>query len=315
MTVSVTALTLILFLANARAAGNHIGLSSPDTRYAFQEYLAQKEGAGYKVFMLAVNGAYAWAARRSYDSALKMASDNCRRHAAPRRCELYAVGDTVVWGLSKQEQKDSIAAYKTRVGVPEYHSADSLPEIFTVKGAEAFTEYKFWKEGPNLFKVFVLSHYGAWSWNTDFSYEQAEREAIELCEQARHSRRGSCRPYAIGDTIVWEKSEKETRAVASAYKSSKTFLGTHAVNASLGFKTVRAFRTYQLDPDFKFFAVGNNAWGKSDRASFDLALEEAMSVCKKYAGRPCELFAVGDTVVWKMPENKLREIMDAYKQR
>ena len=53
-----------------------------------------------------------------------------------------------------------------------------------------------------------------------------------------------------------------------------------AIRASLRFAQIQAFRTFQEHFDYKFFAMSNDAWGTSSRDSFDLALDETMSVCE-----------------------------------
>lgn len=304
-----------LICSSAGAAPQHIGFLSPQVSHAFQEYLSERTDDGFKLFMVASDGTFAWSARSSFEAAFDTAREKCNELRNPWKCDLYAVGDTIVWGMPEKDRVAIIAGYRERSGQETRPAVALPPPASTIEGEKAFLEYRDWDEGPNLFKVFALSKSGAWSWSTRFSYEAAERDAIAHCEEAPGSRRGLCRPYAIGNTVVWTMPETSVRSVISTYQISRTALGPPATEAPLGVRTLQAFRAYQTSADFKFFAIGGGSWGTSNRDSFELALEETMSVCRQYAGRPCELFAVGNTVVWGASEEIRKQVMDTYRQR
>ena len=309
-------LALSFLSINAAAAPAHPGFLSPQVSHGFQEYLAEDARGGFKLFMVAGNGTFAWAARSTFEAAFQAARGKCSELRSPWRCDLYAVGDTVVWGLAEKDKAATIANYLEQKTDQRSPPHASLPAASgTPEGAKAFAEYSAWDEGPNLFKVFILSESGAWSWSARFSYEAALHDAIEHCEQAPGSRRGLCHLYSIGDTVVWELPEQEIQSVVSTYQFGKTDLGPPATEAPLGVRTLQAFRAYQQALDYKFFAIGGRSWGTSNRDSFELALEETMDTCRQYANRPCELFAIGDTVVWGFSEQIKAQVMDAYRAR
>ncbi len=61
-------------------------------REAYQRFL---DGDAPKAFAVAPNGA--WGARLGHAQAMKLALENCQKHAKEARCQLYAVDDRVVW--------------------------------------------------------------------------------------------------------------------------------------------------------------------------------------------------------------------------
>ena len=70
----------------------------------------------------------------------------------------------------------------------------------------------------NAFKVFVLEDDWAWEYRNRDTYEAALKAAMDACDK-HASRRGLCRLFAVGDTVVWDMSEKERDAVIEAYRT------------------------------------------------------------------------------------------------
>jgi TPR repeat protein len=90
---------------------------SSDGLAGFRRYIRMDAYGKFKVFAAARKGAWSYRSGVSYDTAAKAALDVCQSYAGSgysqsSKCRLFAVGDTVVWNLSKREAQKVIAAYR-----------------------------------------------------------------------------------------------------------------------------------------------------------------------------------------------------------
>lgn len=95
------------------------GLESPMTIAAFNDYLAVDDEAVFKVFIKAKRGAFAYRKGSEYGAIVKAATEHCKEGSSAAQgssgaCRLFAVGDTVVWDMSKSERKRAVDAYRKR---------------------------------------------------------------------------------------------------------------------------------------------------------------------------------------------------------
>ena len=84
-------------------------------------------------------------------------------------------------------------------------------------------------------------------------------------------------------------------------------------------KVFEAYEKYELrfegDNSFKVFALANDgAWTWRMRPTLDAAIEETMTECAMYTNLSgCRLFAVGNTIVWDMPEEEQKMVLAKYR--
>jgi hypothetical protein len=112
-----------------------------------------------------------------------------------------------------------------------------------------------------------------------------------------------CRLYAVGDTVVLNMSQQEIDASVSKYSRSG--------------RIARAFKSYLLASDFKALAVDpSSGWSAAGVGLPTLAeaIEEAMARCSEDA-RTCQLYAVGDVVVYGLPKDQADAAIEQYRQR
>ena len=192
----------------------HPKLNSARHKKEFQDYLRHFEGPqGYKVLVMSPRGAFAWLSRASYEMALNDTINWCAERTTLAGCKLFAVGDTIVWDMSLTEQEKVIGAYK----------ASKTPisiEVTAQLSTSAIGGFGGYQSAYDLeqFKVFAYSDDGAWAYRMESTYEDAFRFAMDACDGYAR-RRGLCRLFAVGDTIVWEMSDKERDAVVERYQT------------------------------------------------------------------------------------------------
>ena len=126
------------------------------------------------------------------------------------KCELYAVGNTVVAGMSPEQLAAVIEQYKERDG-PGGPSDQSARE-------EGFSAYLKYGEAFH-YKVFVAAEEGAWAYRIRETIDSALQKAMKACRDHVKvaNNTGRCRVYAVGDTVVWDMPEKERQEYIKAY--------------------------------------------------------------------------------------------------
>ncbi len=140
--------------------------------------------------------------------AINIALRNCGKDE--RKCEFYAVGNTVVAGMSLEQLSTVIEQYKERDG-PGGPSDQSARE-------EGFRAYlKLYDEIH--YKVFVAAKEGAWAYQIRETLDSALQKAMKACKDhvTVVNNTGRCRVYAVGSTNVWDMSEKEGFKHIEAY--------------------------------------------------------------------------------------------------
>jgi hypothetical protein len=196
------------------ASWEHPKLSRPGARHNFENYKAATEvDSAFKVFVMSPIGASSWRVRSTFEQALKDALGACQGGTSADNCQLFAVGNTIVWDMSRSEQERIISEYKAgKLGTP-IHTTAPLNQ----SGIRGFGSYRHSVEGKQ-FKVFMFNERsGSWAYRMRASYEEAVRDATSSCEE--YSRQaGDCRLFAVGDTIVWDMTEKERAAAIHAYR-------------------------------------------------------------------------------------------------
>lgn len=191
-------------------------LSNPQARVAFDDYLEHDEGdSRFKVFIVWGRGGYAWAARSSYELASKWAEDGCTQYVHRGKCKLYAVGETIVRDLKKSDVERTIAEYRSR-----RESGNPYPRLLDhPRMLQGFKQYQRADDFGEA-KAFAKDSASAWSYRVRSSFEEAVEDAIEECQ--RYSKLPSswgCRLFAVGDTVVWDMSDKSVDEVIAAYQN------------------------------------------------------------------------------------------------
>ena len=80
----------------------------------FNKYEVWNEGSAFKVFVLSTDGAWTYKMRSTLAEAIEAAMTACGGYTRRGTCQLFAVGNTVVWGMSKRDKEQAIAAYEAR---------------------------------------------------------------------------------------------------------------------------------------------------------------------------------------------------------
>ncbi len=182
--------------------------------------------------------------------------------------------------------------------------------------SQGFERYTLYYEGDNTFKAFVLSNSGAWSWRIRPTPQAAIDDALTSC--AANSYLAGCRLFAIGNTIVWDMSEREREDTIANYELGKTKLDLP--DAPLSSSALWGFEIYLNVDDcekFKVFLLAENgAWTQLERTTYEEVLKDAFNLCDIYAGRPglCRFYAVGNTVVWGTAEDEIAEVIEDYRK-
>ncbi len=112
-----------------------------------------------------------------------------------------------------------------------------------------------------------------------------------------------CQLYALGDTVVLNKSPDELKTIRSEYSRTG--------------QTARGYRPYLLESDFKALAVDQSSGQTSSSVgqdSMQKAIELAMGSCSG-GGAPCQLYAVGNVVVQGLPKDQVAAAIEQYRQQ
>lgn len=81
---------------------------------------------------------------------------------------------------------------------------------------QGYRDYREWSD-KRYFKVFYHADDGAWAWRSRSTLNAALKEASSSCEGHVSSAFG-CRLFAVGNTVVWGKSEGHIAKVLAAYR-------------------------------------------------------------------------------------------------
>ena len=125
---------------------------------------------------------------------------------------MFAVGNTIVWDMSEEEQKKIFAKYeseKTELNIANAPLSSGSIYVFN-------NNYKR-EDDCERYKVFVMSENGAWNFTTRPTFEEAQSDAIALCD-FHAGRRRLCHLFAVGDIVVWDMSEEARAEVIKDYK-------------------------------------------------------------------------------------------------
>ena len=213
------------------ASAEHPMLISARVRNGFLDYRALDEGPDrFKIFALSPRGAvgsWAYYIDAIYDQAVSLAMGHCAEGTDLAGCRLFAVGNTIVWDMSDKELQSVVASYKSQ-------KLTALPIATTARfyrGAlSGYHRYKAFTISELQAKVFVLSEDGSWASKFHPTFEEALQDALQTCENFTSRRHGSCRLFAVGDTVVWDMTDGERNEVIASYNSSLDKSRTALVN-------------------------------------------------------------------------------------
>lgn len=191
----------------------HPMLARPKVFEAYEKYELRFEGDNsFKVFALANDGAWTWRMRPTLDAAIEETMTECAMYTNLSGCRLFAVGNTIVWDMPEEEQKMVLAKYeskKTELNIANAPLSSGAIYMFN-------NDYKR-EDDCERYKVFVMSENGAWNFTTRPTFEEAQSDAIALCD-FHAGRRRLCHLFAVGDIVVWDMSEEARAEVIKDYK-------------------------------------------------------------------------------------------------
>jgi hypothetical protein len=196
-------------------SAQHQMLNRPSTLKAFEKYKMYYEGdQTFKAFVLANDGALSWRIRPTPQAAIDDAMTSCASNTGLAGCRLFAIGNTIVWDMSAQDRKDAIATYGKEK--PQREIVDAPLSSSALWGFDTYLT----TDDCDRFKVFMLAENGAWGKLTRKTYDEAFEETLLLCDQYAR-RRGLCRLFAVGNTVVWEMAEDELSEVIQEYRKPR----------------------------------------------------------------------------------------------
>jgi hypothetical protein len=198
-----------------------------------------------------------------------------------------ALGDTFVLATPMRNLDAMIDEYDARVVWPT-DVRNPLREYLNEAG---FTDFKAFAADPRR-----RNWQREWG---DPSPSRAIEEAVAKCR----ARNPACELYAIGNHILYGKSDEEQKAIIAIY-------AREVLDKRLDFFRQSPFTDFKAivgNPDTTQYSM---AYG---RASASDAVQEAMRTCtEQYA--PCQIFAVGAAIVFDLPQERIDQIIEQYQR-
>jgi Zn-dependent protease with chaperone function len=246
----------------------------------FQQYLSKKD---FKVFVADVPRGYwhyqtdHWHPLAALNSTLK----KCRESG--NNCEVVALGDRFVLDDPTVSLAAILDQYNMNwpVGVP-----NPVREYMT---EDKFTDFKAFAGD---------SHYWYRTWGRP-SVSAAIYAAVAQCR----TKNPSCELYAVGNHVVFGQPDAEKKATMATYvrevllKKLEFFKQPQYTN----------FKAIAGNPDSMLFSM---SYGRESAAE---AMQEAMRTCTEQY-KSCQVFAVGDTIVFGLPQEQIDGIVNEYQQ-
>ena len=220
-TTIVSFLTVLLLSACQPSTHTRLQARAPD---GLQRYLDFDEGdAHYKVFVAGLEGGWAFRSRLSYEHAVSDALEACNPPGGGYYyCRLFAVGNEIVIDMSSAERERTIKAYKES----RQTSASLLLPVESHVGTKCYALLKrYWALGDaTSYKVFVFSEEGVCSYRSRSEFDQAYGEAMRGCADRVDSESigRDCHVFAIGNQLVWKKSEAAVAKIKEDYAARKS---------------------------------------------------------------------------------------------
>ena len=175
----------------AESPATHPMLTRSAHKKMFQGYVDYSEGLqGFKVLVMSNRGDWSWRSRATYEAALNDVMTACVGYTILGGCRLFAVGDTIVWDMPREEREKVIAEYKFGKSI-----AVDTEAPLGKNAVDGFEEYKM-AYVLKAFKVFIVADDGAWARGIRPTYEEAVERAMEGCEYYA-GRRGTCQLFAV----------------------------------------------------------------------------------------------------------------------
>jgi Zn-dependent protease with chaperone function len=164
-----------------------------DVRNPLEEYFSQPQFADFKAF-----AAYAgdWWRQWGHDSpyrAVEVAVARCREKNPA--CELYAIGNHVVYGQSEEEKNDVLALYAREV-IDKRLEAFRKPE---------YADFKAVAGNRATMKYVIVQG------------RVSPADAIEQAMRDCMKQYGTCEPFALGPTAVFGLSAERIKEIADRY--------------------------------------------------------------------------------------------------
>jgi Zn-dependent protease with chaperone function len=250
------------------------------------EYLGKKE---FKVFVADVSTGY-WRYQSGYWhplAALNLALKLCREKG--RDCTAAFVGDRFVFDRSASDLAEAIDSYHKEATWP----ANIKNPLREYLNEEKFVDFKAFAADPTQK-----------NWQRESgrsSPNKAIEETVALCR----SRNTLCELYAIGNHIVFAQSDEEKKATAVSY-------AREVLEKKLEFfrqPSYADFKAVAGNPDIMTYGLSLSY----DRTSANDAVQEALRTCSEQFA-PCQIFAVGDVVVFGMPQERIDQLVEEYQR-
>jgi hypothetical protein len=237
---------------------------------------------------------YAWGYKWHPRLTAKRALHKCERRSwGPAKCDLVAVGNTIVFGEPQQKIERIIDAYFHRIAGP---SGVPLP-------LQAYL--KAWY--PQDYRVLVVDkETGSHAMVSAQRFlDRAIDKALDICRRKRNG----CQLYAVGDEIIHDKPSQERKRMISEYQSR---IADRRIEKSLQnyLMNIAGMDDYRALVADRRSGVTMSAAGK---ASVKEAIEEPKEACVR-AGTTCELYAVGNHSVIELNDEQTEKIISEYER-
>jgi class 3 adenylate cyclase len=131
--------------------------------------------------------------------------------------------------------------------------------------------------------------------------DSAKQRALELCRQ--RDERGSCRIYAVGNTVVWPRSLLPTPMPADIHSEPLETPFTTDNLANSQNPVLPVLDPYVRAPEHRAIAYAAfGSWWMAGRPTRAEAIRLAIERCSDFAGMPCLLYGVDGFLTLRIPK-------------
>tara|TARA_R110002072_G_scaffold35177_9_gene104387 strand:+ start:786 stop:1400 length:615 start_codon:yes stop_codon:yes gene_type:complete len=170
--------------------------------YYAKDYMTDFKYRPYKAFAIHTglqSGGLAWN-RRSPDVAIDAALERCKSRSEGVPCELYAIGNTVVYGMTAKQIEEE----KQR-----YLAANSILKTLGKGSVRSFERYIVsTKPEFKAFAIDPINGYSGWSYAFWDSKSAINRALLECKNRSGRD----CKIYALGSRVVFDFNAEELEA-------------------------------------------------------------------------------------------------------
>jgi hypothetical protein len=215
----------------------------------------------------------------SDDAAQQRALLECRNNSIDTPCELYALGDSVVWakGVLPMPLPVDIRSEPRAETVGD----GTLPLVLPGVAARIATDYLHRDDSRALA---IGGERAGWAYGIA-SQQEATRRALERCADLSS---GPCLLYALGDKLL--QPLPRSRKIVSVF----TFAGDTRIPRAERDELMKIY----AGRDWRAIAHGaNGVWlAVADEASEEDAVRDALGKCSA-KDKDCDVFAIGNFIV------------------